>query len=159
MLWLLQPRVPVFFYCHFPDLLLVRGRARWWKRLYRMPFDALEEWSMGFADAVAVNSQFTKGVVAETWPRLAGKKALQVVYPCIDTKERAAEDGAADAAPLWKDKDILLSINRFERKKNVELAIRAFAGLGEERRKGLRLVIAGTSHYFPRASGASQGPR
>src|SRR6187551_2897218 len=42
LLWLLQPRVPVFFYCHFPDLLLVRGRARWWKRLYRLPFDALE---------------------------------------------------------------------------------------------------------------------
>ncbi|KAF5858988.1 Alpha-1,3-mannosyltransferase-like protein, partial [Aspergillus alliaceus] len=38
---------------------------------------------------------------------------------------------------------ILLSINRFERKKDMGLAIRAFHGLGVEGRKGVRLVVAG----------------
>ena len=32
----------VLFYCHFPDQLLVQ-RGSWLKRLYRIPFDALEE--------------------------------------------------------------------------------------------------------------------
>ncbi|KID96343.1 mannosyltransferase, partial [Metarhizium majus ARSEF 297] len=56
----LAPDVPVLFYCHFPDLLLAQGRQSLVKRLYRVPFDRLEEWSMGFAHAVAVNSKFTQ---------------------------------------------------------------------------------------------------
>ncbi|KAL2175251.1 glycosyltransferase family 4 protein [Thermothelomyces heterothallicus CBS 202.75] len=142
-------RAPVFFYCHFPDLLLARGRARLWKRLYRVPFDALERWSMGFADAIAVNSDFTRRVVARTWPGLARTRQLHVVYPCIDT---TAVDGArgrgkgeaVEVEPLpWKQDGVLLSINRFERKKDVALAIRAFALLPAERRRGAKLVVAG----------------
>ena len=148
LLQYLQPKTPILFYCHFPDLLLVQGRKKWWKRLYRLPFDTLEQWSMGFADAVAVNSKFTKGVVSRTWPTLARKKDLKVVYPCIDTKPKkdaAVEDD--DGTPVWKDKNIILSINRFERKKDVALAIKAFAGLPKDRRKGVRLVVAGRSHH------------
>jgi len=149
LLQLLQPRVPIFFYCHFPDLLLVQGRTRWWKRLYRLPFDALEQWSMSFADAIAVNSAFTKGVVSRTWPSLARTKDLKVVYPCIDTKQRDRKDDLDKAAVVWRDANIILSINRFERKKDVALAIRAFAGLAKEKRKGARLVVAGKKHHVP----------
>ncbi|KAL8906514.1 MAG: hypothetical protein Q9207_002000, partial [Kuettlingeria erythrocarpa] len=45
-------------------------------------------------------------------------------------------------------KRVVLSINRFERKKNIALALRAFHGLGEEERRGVRLVLAGG--YDPR---------
>lgn len=68
-----------------------------------------------------------------------------VVYPCVDT---SAGDAATIDQPLWLGKKILLSINRFEKKKDVALAIRAYAGLSQEERKDSRLVIAGG--YDPR---------
>ncbi|KAM7194883.1 hypothetical protein V8F20_007748 [Naviculisporaceae sp. PSN 640] len=137
---------PIFFYCHFPDLLLVQGRKKWWKRIYRLPFDALEQWSMGFADAIAVNSGFTKGVVSRTWPSLAKKKDLEIVYPCIDVnaalKTGVGKEGEVGPLP-WKETGVILSINRFERKKDVALAIRAFALLPKSKRKAAKLIIAG----------------
>jgi alpha-1,3/alpha-1,6-mannosyltransferase len=110
--------------------------------LYRQPFDWLEQWSMSFADAVAVNSGFTKGVVSKVWPQLAKNKNLEVVYPCVHIREKKLEE--EDEATMWRGKDIILSINRFEAKKDIELAIRAYARLGNQGRKGARLVIAGT---------------
>lgn len=109
---------------------------------------------MGFADAIAVNSGFTKGVVSRTWPALAAKTDLQVVYPCVDVRvpgeppkegQSAAEGNKEDVTSEldWKESRILLSINRFERKKNVALAIKAYAGLPKEKRAGVKLVIAG----------------
>jgi glycosyltransferase involved in cell wall biosynthesis len=50
-------------------------------------------------------------------------------------------EGLARAA--WKDRKIILSINRFERKKDIGLAIKAYAGLGNTGRNGVRLVLAG----------------
>lgn len=97
---------------------------------------------MGFADAVAVNSKFTRGVVGRTWPGLVRGKELKVVYPCIDTRPLTEKDTKFDNA-MWNDSDIILSINRFERKKDIALAIKAFAGLSEEKRKGVKLVLAG----------------
>ncbi|KAI2473473.1 glycosyltransferase family 4 protein [Annulohypoxylon bovei var. microspora] len=149
LLQLLHPRGRVLFYCHFPDLLLAQGRRRWWKRAYRLPFDMCEQWSMSFADAVAVNSSFTKGVVGRTWPALARRKDLEVVYPCVDTTTKDKNESDS-GRPLWKGKKFLLSINRFERKKDIALAVKAFAGLGAEARKGVRLVLAGG--YDPRVS-------
>ncbi|KAI0484308.1 glycosyltransferase family 4 protein [Xylariaceae sp. FL0804] len=178
LLQLLLPRPPararVFFYCHFPDLLLARGRERWWKRAWRAPFDAWERWSMGFADAVAVNSDFTRQVVAETWPGLvARQKVLHTVYPCVDvdahppqtttttkTTKAGGKGEEQQQQPLWKGTRFVLSINRFERKKDIALAIRAFAGLPAEGRcssisggsgnGGVRLAVAGG--YDPRVA-------
>lgn len=99
---------------------------------------------MGFADAVAVNSKFTRGVVGRTWPSLVRGKELNVVYPCIDTRSSAEKDEKAEGL-TWKHGDIILSINRFERKKDIALAIKAFAGLSKEQRKGVKLVLAGES--------------
>lgn len=111
--------------------------------MYRVPFDWLEQWSMNFADAVVVNSEFTKKVVAGVWPGLARRKKLEVIHPCVDVRDtRKLENGKDDGA-MWRNRAIVLSINRFEGKKDVGLAIRAYAGLGEEGRKGARLVIAG----------------
>lgn len=139
------PDTRTLFYCHFPDLLLAQGRSAWWKRAYRIPFDFIERWSMSFADSIAVNSGFTKGIVGQVWPDMAAEKDLQIVHPCVDIKPKRAEN-IDEPVATWRNKKILLSINRFERKKDIGLAIRAYAGLGDDGRKGARLVCAGT--YF-----------
>ncbi|KAF5557673.1 alpha-1 3 alpha-1 6-mannosyltransferase [Fusarium mexicanum] len=115
----IAPSSPILFYCHFPDLLLAQGRESALKRLYRRPFDWLEEWTMGFASAVAVNSGFTKGVVNNTWPNLKKRTETKVVYPCVDTEVRAKEDVGSDGDVPFKGEKIILSINRFERKKDI----------------------------------------
>jgi alpha-1,3/alpha-1,6-mannosyltransferase len=110
------------------------------KRLYRWPFDWFEGWSMGGSDRVVVNSRFTKGVVEKLFGRdRLGQ--LRVVYPCVNTE--AEDDDGGDGKPLWAGKKVLLSINRFERKKDVGLAIKAFQWLSSEEQKRARLVIAG----------------
>lgn len=140
--------VPVLFYCHFPDLLLVQGRhSSCAKRLYRLPFDYLEQWSMGFAQVVAVNSLFTRNVVERTWPRLPTKTRIDVVYPCVDAGDSPDSNNQLHAS--WADVftgrvRLILSINRFERKKDIGLAIKAFAAIPESERDGVRLVLAGT---------------
>ncbi|KAK7948551.1 mannosyltransferase [Apiospora aurea] len=154
LLQYLYPAGRILFYCHFPDLLLAQGRQRWWKRAYRVPFDWVEQWSMSFADAIAVNSNFTKGVVRRTWPALAAQRGggddFETIYPCVDTKPKKSEkiDEIETGKPLWGGMRFLLSINRFERKKDVALAIKAYAGLSPSARKGVRLVVAGG--YDPR---------
>jgi alpha-1,3/alpha-1,6-mannosyltransferase len=147
---LAPPAAPIFFYCHFPDLLLAQGRARLWKRLYRLPFDALEQWSMASADAVAVNSEFTKSIVTQTWPTLAAKTHLHVVHPCIDTTPLVTTATTTIEPHPRKPHGILLSINRFERKKNLSLALHAFAALPPSRRKRAKLLLAGG--YDPRVA-------
>jgi alpha-1,3/alpha-1,6-mannosyltransferase len=106
---------------------------------------------MSFADSVAVNSGFTKAVVGKVWPDLVKKKGLQIVYPCVDIKEKKSEGGDTPT-PAWNDRNILLSINRFERKKDIGLAIKAYAGLGKNGREGVRLILAGScAHLYASA--------
>jgi alpha-1,3/alpha-1,6-mannosyltransferase len=97
---------------------------------------------MSFAEAIAVNSGFTKGVVGQVWPQLVKDKILEVVYPCVDVKEKKSEPESDDTL-TWRDTNIILSINRFEAKKDIGLAIRAYAGLGKHGRDGVRLIVAG----------------
>ncbi|KAL4889587.1 glycosyltransferase family 4 protein [Aspergillus ambiguus] len=149
-----RQRQRVLFYCHFPDQLLARrdeggSLLRLAKVLYRYPFDWFEGWALSAADKVVANSRFTRGVVSQVF----GSKQLgdvRVVYPCVDTEAAGppAAGSVRDAdidkeGQLWGGKKILLSINRFERKKDMALAIRAYHGLGDLKRRGTRLVIAG----------------
>lgn len=147
LLRLLSPASRVLFYCHFPDKLLAqKGGAI--KSLYRLPFDWVESWSTGCSEVIVVNSNFTKSVFKTAFPGLKHRNP-GVVYPCVDTKvSEKAEEIKAQEEPLWSNKKVFLSINRFERKKDVGLAIRAYAGLSPEERQGTRLVIAGG--YDPR---------
>jgi len=79
---LLRVQYPILFYCHFPDKLLVRDREHWIKRVYRVPFDWIEEVTTGLSDAIVVNSLFTRGVFNDTFPRI--DKTPDVIYPCVD---------------------------------------------------------------------------
>lgn len=100
---------------------------------------------MGFAQAVAVNSEFTKGVVQGTWPTLGRKVGMKVVYPCVDTEVK--EEVGQDEEKIFEGEKIILSINRFERKKDIGLAIKAFAAIPESKRQNVRLIIAGMPPY------------
>ncbi|GMF77773.1 unnamed protein product [Aspergillus oryzae] len=142
-----RQRQRILFYCHFPDQLLAfRGEAgsllSFVKTLYRYPFDWFEGWAMSASDKVVANSRFTRGVVKEVF---GGEKLgdVSVVYPCVDTEAAALRDPVVvkDGETLWGGKKILLSINRFERKKDMALAIRAYHGLGAEKRRGTSLGL------------------
>jgi alpha-1,3/alpha-1,6-mannosyltransferase len=190
ILRLRAPRARILFYCHFPDLLL-STRASLLKRIYRYPFDAIEEWTTGMADEIVVNSFFTADIFVRTFAALvvarhkkdgapsstsssttttstktstaaASLSFPSVLHPCINfasydgTSGDSDDVAAADAEWLsgWPRDDagddndndndggvgdgdgnveseastsVFLSINRFEEKKNVALAVRALA--------------------------------
>ncbi|CAM9954708.1 unnamed protein product [Pylaiella littoralis] len=175
---LLRMAGPVLFYCHFPDKLLCVRRGSLLKRAYRWPLDLLEEATTGCASSVAVNSNFTAKIFQESFPRLGraflspgtpaveedkagdeggpmggatvagGKRCLRVLYPPTDVEayQEREHDGAASPEQMAGP---VVSLNRFERKKNLPLAVEAVGwaihdmGGEEATRRGLRLVIAG----------------
>ena len=139
---LLCPTAKVLFYGHFPDRLLAKegsGAIRYLKMLYRRPFDSIESWSTGCADEVVVNSKFTRAIFRHTFESMRSRD-LKVIYPCVDTESTKRD---TSEPLLWSDKKVLLSINRYEGKKNLGLAIKAFAGLSLDERNKAKLVIAG----------------
>lgn len=132
----------VLFYCHFPDQLLAKktGLA---KKLYRVPFDALEEWTTGVSDQIVVNSTFTKSIFHQTFTHLPCDPG--VIYPCIDAHQNDLDNSAAETelSEFLNGNQYFLSINRFERLKNVELAVKAYAELKSKTKTTTKLVIAG----------------
>lgn len=115
----------VLFYCHFPDLLLCTDRRSWSKQLYRSCIDKLEEWSTGLSTAILVNSRFTLEVFEQTFPSVSRSKPPSVLYPAIEEVQEAdLPTHPLSHTPYCKGYDaVFLSLNRFERKKNIGLAI------------------------------------
>lgn len=140
--WLFPRRQRTLFYCHFPDQLLADRRSSGLvgliKKSYRLPFDLFEGWSMGASDKLVVNSNFTKAIASKLWPSMGS--AFDVVYPSVNLDSSASTEKEV----LWNNNfKILLSINRFERKKDIGLAVRAYGALDPNKRKGTRLVVCG----------------
>lgn len=158
----------VLFYCHFPDKLLStrapagggeadpsqiaaqsRRQLSLVKRLYRAPFDALEERTTGCADLVLVNSNFTRQVFAAAFPSIA--RAPTVLYPTVSLAALPAEESAAEReclplAEADRARRLVVSLNRFERKKDVMLALEAYAVVRDRYPAAYaqtRLVLAG----------------
>ncbi|KAI9366699.1 alpha-1,3/1,6-mannosyltransferase ALG2-like protein [Zopfochytrium polystomum] len=134
----------ILFYCHFPDKLLSK-RDSFVKKLYRLPVDFVEEVTTAMADTIVVNSKFTQGVFQDSFRMIKSKPAI--LYPGIRTE---AYDNPVDlddesVKKLKSNKTMLISFNRFERKKNVELAVKAFAHLRESVKQfeSLQLVVGG----------------
>jgi len=136
------------------------------KRLYRAPVDFLEELTTGMAHLVLVNSKFTQEVFKRSFTSLVNLDT-KVLYPAIDLTEFDREltpekhDDAFQSLPepfmkhlsrYQKDSILLLSINRFERKKNILLAIESLKKLVNEPQAfntdTLHLLLAGG--YDPR---------
>lgn len=138
----------ILFYCHFPDQLLSQpGSAL--KSLYRAPLNWLEETTTGKAHKILVNSKFTAEVFRNTFKRL--RVQPDVLYPTMNT------DAFDNTTPLplnqilkieYPDDGIVfLSINRYERKKNLKLALDAMnelkKGLSASEWSHVHLVMAG----------------
>ncbi|KAI8815219.1 alpha-1,3/1,6-mannosyltransferase ALG2 [Cladochytrium replicatum] len=134
----------ILFYCHFPDKLLTR-RESWAKYLYRLPFDFLEEWTTRMADEIVVNSKFTATTFKEVFPLVSSYP--QVLYPGINltSYEVPVDFDDPKVKLLQTSRKFVVSINRFERKKNINLAIQAFNKLRARSPayKDLFLVVAG----------------
>ncbi|XP_054847333.1 alpha-1,3/1,6-mannosyltransferase ALG2 [Eublepharis macularius] len=128
VLRLARTRKKVLFYCHFPDQLLTK-RESVWKSLYRAPLDWLEEYTTGMADCVVVNSYFTATVFKETFKSLSHINP-DVLYPSLNIAmfDAMISADAASIVPSRK-KYLFLSINRYERKKNLMLALEALHDL------------------------------
>ncbi|KAF8477582.1 hypothetical protein BDZ91DRAFT_709517 [Kalaharituber pfeilii] len=156
LLRLLYPSSRILFYCHFPDKLL-SPRTNLIKSLYRLPFDFLESYTTSKSHSLIVNSHFTASVFRSAFSGIAA--VPRVVYPCVDTSppqdtHLPLEPPATTAPSLLPlsppTTHLILSINRFERKKAIELAITSFSHLYPTLRKqhSCRLIIAGG--YDPR---------
>jgi alpha-1,3/alpha-1,6-mannosyltransferase len=139
----------ILFYCHFPDKLLLRNnRGGILKKWYRKLLDAVEESTMGLADTLVVNSQFTLSQVKEHFPVLYSRRnkrqhqqqhqqqqrqqhqilqPIEVLYPALDTSNMVQANNR-DKTKLSP----IVSLNRFERKKNIGLLIRAYAYMTEQ---------------------------
>merc|ERR1719367_2154373 len=81
-----------------------------------------------------------RGVFRETFQRLSHIQP-QVLYPSLAMHMFEGKGSRPDQVPEDTTVTTFLSINRYERKKNIGLAIRAFARLGNT--TTARLVIAG----------------
>ena len=132
------PHAPVVFYCHFPDRLLARARTGFYA-WYRMPIDALEAVGTAMAARVLVNSHYTAGVFVQAYPEL--HLSPEIVYPGVDLERWIPLDEHGRA------RTTVVSVARFERSKNVILAIKAFARLRDilpaRAFAPLRIAIAG----------------
>jgi len=117
----------VLFYCHFPDQLLTH-RSNVFKRVYRYPLDWLEQVTTGCADRVVVNSNFTATVFRDTFPALS-HITPQVIYPSMDfsSKFDALPPSTLPPSIPRPSSAVFLSLNRYERKKNLKLALEAFS--------------------------------
>lgn len=143
-------RVPVVFYCHFPDKSLeeslrVKPKSLL-RRVYRAVVDGLEEGALRRASGVVCNSRFTQDVYKATYPALT---VPSIVYPCVHLSNAGKQDNIFSHPQLESAErpPFFLSLNRFERKKNIPLAVNAFAAalqmLGDDAEVSVQLTIAG----------------
>ncbi|XP_057339592.1 alpha-1,3/1,6-mannosyltransferase ALG2 [Microplitis mediator] len=143
----------VIFYCHHPDQLLSQPGGCL-KSIYRLPLNYLEEITTGQADKIFVNSSYTLKIFKLTFKRL--QITPEILYPSIHTEffDTASSQPLKSILPekyrsLPTDCLILLSINRYERKKNLFLAIDTLAACNtflndtENLYDRLYLIIAG----------------
>ena len=143
----------VLFYCHFPDKLLLRNnRGGIFKKFYRRFLDAIEEYTMGLSDTLVVNSRFTLGMVEEHFPVLSTRrneqkknqriKPIEVLYPALDTSNMVQSNNRDKT-----NQSPIVSLNRFERKKNIGLLIQAYTYMKNKNENNTDalppLVIAG----------------
>lgn len=96
-----------------------------------------------------VNSRFTAGVFRETFQSLRDVQ-IDVLYPSLNTLNfDRPSSGAQELAGLLPEGTtcLFLSLNRYERKKNLGLALEALAALQSSlppaQMRGVHLVVAG----------------
>lgn len=154
LLFRLLTTINVLFYCHYPDLLLA-GHSSWFRRLYRLPLNYIEKLSTGLASKILVNSKYTSAVFARTFKGLyISGTDPSILYPAVQSHQDQVPQTMEYTVNAKRVEEIMnfngtffLSINRFERKKNLGLALKAFAHFKRSFRKysfdGVKLILAG----------------
>jgi len=128
------------------------------KGWYRTIIDFLENQTMPFADTIVVNSHFTRRTVLETFPSLQQQQQAQpqnqndnflpVLYPALDTSALDAQNDNdndnTEATVSQQEQRPIVSLNRFERKKNLELLLQAVQWLESQKVPHIPpIIIAG----------------
>lgn len=139
------------------------------KRIYRLPMNLLEEYTTGSADLILANSIFTARIFKQHLPSIrldkdgfttqSGRRLAKegeedeprIVYPGINLKEYSSSviEDAEDLRALKNDRPTFISLNRFEAKKNIPLAISSFhvflqnISSSQHSLKNARLVLGG----------------
>lgn len=135
-------RHKVLYYCHFPEALLNDNKPSKLGQIYRFFLDWIEVICLYFATLICFNSNYTRENVESVFPSVKKRlTAKYTVYPCM-------QPPPATILPLTTElpADFVLSVNRFESRKLLDLAIKAFAiaaKTGEVNRRGTKLVLAG----------------
>lgn len=126
-------RYGVLFYCHFPDKLLApKNNTSTFNAIYRRILDWAEEACLrNGAKCVLVNSQFTLLKFEEAFKTLNSMKP-EILYPGVHIDNTGNNNN--------NNHSILLSLNRFERKKDLHLAIEAYYQCHQAE---IKLVVAG----------------
>ncbi|KAL9184389.1 hypothetical protein ACHAXT_002475 [Thalassiosira profunda] len=117
------------------------------KQIYRLVLDGAEEWTMAYSDLIVVNSKFTRGEVEKVFPSLfrrgmdeyatisdtTGERSghgerVKVLYPAIESSLAKHKGGDINGMPQKDSQSpgLIVSLNRFERKKNVALVLHAY---------------------------------
>eukprot|EP00356_Strombidium_inclinatum_P002027 CAMPEP_0170480036 /NCGR_PEP_ID=MMETSP0208-20121228/1030_1 /TAXON_ID=197538 /ORGANISM="Strombidium inclinatum, Strain S3" /LENGTH=318 /DNA_ID=CAMNT_0010752515 /DNA_START=407 /DNA_END=1360 /DNA_ORIENTATION=- len=126
-------------------------------RIYRFFLDTFEELTTGMAQTIVVNSGFTQQVFLDNFPIIGASKSKKsdevvkqdglliashmprILYPPINLKvfEKSENYSSQKIEDLLEGKitpgktHVLTSLNRYERKKNIPLALKAFANFLE----------------------------
>ncbi|RHW72875.1 dolichyl-P-Man:GDP-Man1GlcNAc2-PP-dolichyl alpha-1 [Trypanosoma brucei equiperdum] len=151
LLSFVAPQIPRLFYCHFPDQCCdgnrdenqqYKKKPSIFRLLYRKLFDEVEVFAMNYASSIVSNSKFSRAATLKVFPKLSNRidAEADIFYPPVSlaVREGAKHNGDTkvfDTEELDKLRDaiqgrsVVLSINRYERKKNLVLAIEAFARL------------------------------
>ena len=136
------------------------------KQQYRKVLDYMEEWTMSYADLICVNSNFTKTEVTSAFPSLKinlqkqkngsengtsddadtdADSLMKVLYPAIDLDKFIQPDFARKERLLNASNDRtetpIVSLNRFERKKNIQVLLHAYASVYEELKTRNQLTL------------------
>ena len=151
----------VLYYCHYPDKLLSTNRRTFCVKLYRGIIDFCEEVTTGMAHTTLVNSNFTQGVYIRAFPliqRHFRNKTPKVLYPAINPKNFLVTPGFNQTVAellagfnFSAKTRLIVSLNRYERKKNIALALRSFADyVSRFKPKAVEPLLVVAGGYDPR---------
>lgn len=111
------------------------------KKLYRVPFDYLEEKTTDMAHTILVNSRYTQSVFSQSFQSI--RRIPSILYPSINCSEYDKKpETESILTEKLNGKTFITSINRFEKKKNIMLAVESFAKI-LSKYPDLILVLAG----------------
>ena len=126
-------------------------------KAYRFVLDNLEEITTGLAHTVVVNSKYTQKIYIDNFPliqrwNMFQNKKPKILYPNINFDNFVQSKGFKMTLPellnmknLDPKTKIVTSLNRYERKKNINLALESFAQYLklEDSNQNCLLVVAG----------------